>query len=73
MEFTPTILIASGGIIVSVVLAFARLEGKVRMVQKEVGGKAEKDVVEVKLDALDAKINTANHHLEKLYNHFLGG
>lgn len=72
MEFSFPVILTGSGIIVSAVLAFARIEGKVRMVQRDVKGKAEKDVVEVKLDSLNDKIDAANHHLEKLYTHFLG-
>ena len=57
IELDPGTMIVAGTSLVVVAMAFARAEVKQRVMQKDLQGKAEKDVVEVQLEAMDGKLD----------------
>ena len=57
IEVGAGVMIFASTSLVAVTAAFARAEVRQRMMQKELSGKAEKDVVEVQLEAMDGKLD----------------
>lgn len=62
VEVTTVELIFASTSLVTIAAAFARAEVKQRGIQKGLDGKAEKDVVEVQLKAMDEKLDLMIEH-----------